>query len=124
MGYGQMAVGFIVAGVGMAMCFPTVASAVVSSVPPKEAGVAAGTNNALRQLGGVFGVAVVAAVFAANGSYATTQTFLDGFTPALWVAASLSLVGVTAALLSPAKAPTARPATPVPREAVALNTSQ
>jgi EmrB/QacA subfamily drug resistance transporter len=102
MGYGQMSLGFIVAGVGMAMCFPTVASTVVSSVPPNDVGVAAGTNNALRQLGGVFGVAVVAAVFAANGGYATTDTFLDGFTPALWVAASLSLAGVPAALLSPA----------------------
>jgi hypothetical protein len=108
----------------MAMCFPTVASAVVSSVPSKEAGVAAGTNNALRQLGGVVGVAVVAAVFAANDSYATTQTFLDGFTPALWVAASLSLLGVTAALLSPAKTHTARPATPIPTETVALNRPQ
>jgi EmrB/QacA subfamily drug resistance transporter len=124
MGYGQISLGFIVAGVGMAMCFPTVASAVVSSVPPKDTGVAAGTNNALRQLGGVFGVAVVAAVFAANGSYASTETFLDGFTPALWVAASLSLVGVVAALLSPAKVPTPRPATPVPEEAAALSPSQ
>jgi hypothetical protein len=72
----------------------------------------------------VFGVAVVAAVFAANGSYASTETFLDGFTPALWVAASLSLVGVVAALLSPAKVPTPRPATPVPEEAAALSPSQ
>jgi EmrB/QacA subfamily drug resistance transporter len=107
MSYGATVVGFVIAGVGMAICFPTVASTVVSSVPPKEAGVAAGTNNAMRQLGGVVGVAVVAAVFAANGSYASPQTFVDGFTPALWVAASLSVVGLVAALLAPGK--TARP---------------
>jgi hypothetical protein len=53
------------------MCFPTVANAVTGSVPPADAAVAAGTNNALNALGGVFGVAVLAAVFAAHGSYAT-----------------------------------------------------
>lgn len=103
MGFGLLSVALVVAGVGIAMCFPTVANAVMTSVPAEDAGVAAGTNNALRQLGGVFGVAVVAAVFASRGSYTSPQTFVDGFTPALWVAASLSAVGVPAALLSPRK---------------------
>jgi EmrB/QacA subfamily drug resistance transporter len=121
MRYGSTAVGFIIAGVGMAMCFPTVASAVVSSVPPKDVGVAAGSNIAMRQLGGVFGVAIVAAVFAANGGYASAQTFVDGFTPALWVAVSLSLAGLVVAILAPAKAVRPQPAAPPAAEAVALN---
>jgi EmrB/QacA subfamily drug resistance transporter len=121
MSYGSMVLGFVVAGVGMAMCFPTVASTVMGSVPPKEAGVAAGTNNAMRQLGGVFGVAIVAAVFAANGSFASPQTFVDGFTPALWVAASLSLVGLVAAILTPGKAVRPQPAAAPAPEAVAVN---
>jgi hypothetical protein len=44
-----------------------VANAVTSSVPPGDAGVAAGVDNALRELGGVFGVAVAAAVFTRFG---------------------------------------------------------
>jgi hypothetical protein len=50
-----------VAGIGISMCFPTVANAVTASVPPQDVGVAAGTNNALNALGGVFGVAAAVA---------------------------------------------------------------
>jgi hypothetical protein len=60
----------VVAGAGIAMCVPTTADAVVASVPLSDSGVA-GTNSALRELGGVFGVEILAAVFAANGSYAS-----------------------------------------------------
>ena len=54
-GYGTLVAPLIIAGVGVSMCFPTVANAVTSSVPPADVGVAAGTNNALNALGGVFG---------------------------------------------------------------------
>ena len=63
------------------MCFPTVANAVTGLVPPGDVGVAAGTNNALNALGGVFGVAILAAVFAAHGSYASPATFIQGSGP-------------------------------------------
>ena len=66
----------IVAGIGIAMRFPTVANAVTASVPDGDVGVAAGTNNALNALGGVFGVAILAAVFAARGSYASPAAFI------------------------------------------------
>src|SRR5712692_9141280 len=93
----------IIAGVGIAMCFPTVANAVTSSVPPDDVGVAAGTNNALNALGGVFGVAILAAVFAAHGSYASPATFIQGFRPAEWTAAAVAAAGVLAAVLAPPK---------------------
>jgi MFS family permease len=99
-GYAQLGVALTVAGVGTSLCFPTVANAVLGSVPPSEAGVASGTNSALRELGGVFGVAVLASVFAHNGGYGSPQSFADGFTPALWAALGLSAVGVIAAVLS------------------------
>jgi EmrB/QacA subfamily drug resistance transporter len=105
--YGTLVAPLVIAGVGIAMCFPAVANAVTGSVPPQEAGVAAGTNNALNALGGVFGVAVLAAVFAAHGSYATPGTFVAGFRPAEWTAAGLAAVGVVAAALAPGKAPAA-----------------
>jgi hypothetical protein len=46
--------------------------------------------------GGVFGIAILAAVFAVHGSY-------DGFRPAEWVAAAVAAVGVPIAALAPAK---------------------
>jgi EmrB/QacA subfamily drug resistance transporter len=102
--YGALVAPLVIAGVGIAMCFPTVANLVTGSVPPEDAGVAAGTNNALNALGGVFGVAVLAAVFAAHGSYATPGSFIAGFRPAEWTAAGLAAAGVVAAALAPGKA--------------------
>jgi EmrB/QacA subfamily drug resistance transporter len=101
--YLELGIALIVAGVGISMCFPTVASAVVSSVPLSEAGVASGANSAMRELGGVFGVAVLAAVFANQGGYETPQAFIDGFVPGIWVGAGLSVIGVVAALFAPGR---------------------
>jgi hypothetical protein len=92
-----------VAGIGISMVFPTVANAVMSSVPLAEAGVASGTNSALRELGGVFGIAVLASVFARQGVYGSSSVFVDGFTRALWVGAGFSTVGILAALLVPGR---------------------
>ena len=101
--YWQLGVALTVAGIGISMVFPTVANAVMSSVPLAEAGVASGTNSALRELGGVFGVAVLASVFARQGVYGSSRVFIDGFTHALWVGAGFSAVGVIAALLVPGR---------------------
>jgi hypothetical protein len=80
----------------------------VASVPPAEVGVASGTNSALRELGGVFGVAILAAVFTRQGVYGSSQTFVDGFVPALWVGAALSAMGIIAAVLTPRRPRVAR----------------
>jgi hypothetical protein len=87
-----------VAGVGTSLVFPTVSNEVVASVPPEEIGVASGTNSALRELGGVFGVAVLASVFARHGVYSSAASFLDGFRAALWVGTGFSAIGMLAAL--------------------------
>jgi len=96
-GFGTLVAPLAVAGVGVAMCFPTVAAAVVSSVPAEGAAVAAGTSSALRELGGVFGIAVLAAVFAAHGGYAGPEEFIAGFRPAMAVAAAVPVLGLVAA---------------------------
>jgi EmrB/QacA subfamily drug resistance transporter len=113
MGYAELGVALVVAGVGTSMCFPTVANAVLGSVPLQEAGVASGTNNALNQLGGVFGVAILAAVFTHQGGYGSPQVFIDGFAPALWIAAGISALGIAAALLAPGRLRRAQIATVV-----------
>jgi hypothetical protein len=57
----------------------------------------------MRELGGVFGIAVAVAVFAAAGSYASPAAFTDGFTPAILVAAGLSVAGAAAGLALPGR---------------------
>jgi len=98
-GYLQLGVALTVAGVGTSLCFPAVANAVMSSVPPTEVGVASGTNSTMRELGGVFGVAMLAAVFSHRGGYETAQAFIDGFKPALVLAAAFSVAGIVSGLL-------------------------
>jgi len=89
---------FVVAGAGMGLFFAPIANVVLSAVGPEEEGKASGANNAIRELGGVFGVAVLASVFASYGSYATGQSFVDGLVPAMRVGAVVVAVGALAAL--------------------------
>ena len=96
--YSALVVPFILSGVGMALYFAPVANVVLSSVRPEEEGQASGANNAIRELGGVFGVAVLASVFAHYGGYGTGQTFVDGLIPALYVGAGFVAAGAVAAL--------------------------
>jgi EmrB/QacA subfamily drug resistance transporter len=111
-GYLELGIALTIAGVGTSLCFPTVANAVMGSVPPQEAGVASGTNSSLRELGGVFGVAVLAAVFTRHGVYASPSAFVDGFQPALVVGAALTAVGIVAAVLAPGRSRPAVAAAP------------
>jgi EmrB/QacA subfamily drug resistance transporter len=95
---------FIVAGVGISFVFPTLANAAVGSVPLADSGVAAGANNTMRETGGLFGVAVLAVVFTANGSYASPAAFMHGVKFAILVAAMVALVAAIPALLGPSRA--------------------
>ncbi len=96
--YSELVVPFVLSGIGMAMYFAPVANVVLSSVRPEEEGQASGANNAIRELGGVFGVAVLASVFAHYGGYGTGTTFVDGLTPALYVGAAIVALGSLIAL--------------------------
>ncbi|NUS11874.1 MAG: MFS transporter [Streptomyces sp.] len=102
-GYGRVVGPLVVAGIGISMVFPTVANAVVGSVPVEDSGVAAGANNTVREAGGVFGVAVLVAVFAANGGYGSVGSFMGGFRAAEIVAAAAAAAGAAVALLAPNK---------------------
>jgi EmrB/QacA subfamily drug resistance transporter len=96
--YSHVVAPFVLSGIGMALYFAPVANVVLSSVKPEEEGQASGANNAIRELGGVFGVAVLASVFAHYGGYGTGQSFVDGLTPAIYVCAGLVAAGALAAL--------------------------
>jgi EmrB/QacA subfamily drug resistance transporter len=93
---------FVVSGVGMSLFFAPVANVVLSSVRRTEEGIASGANNAIRELGGVFGIAVLGVVFSARGGYASAASFVAGLTPALWAGAAGVVVAALAAMLIPA----------------------
>jgi EmrB/QacA subfamily drug resistance transporter len=92
---------FILSGIGMGMFFAPVANVVLSAVRPVEEGKASGANNAIREVGGVFGVAVLASLFSHYGSYESADTFSDGLVVATWVGAGVVAVGAVLALLIP-----------------------
>jgi hypothetical protein len=79
----------------------------MGSVAPEQMGIASGTNNALRELGGVFCVAVLATVFNRPGVYSSPDTFVAGFRSALWVAVAFSAAGIPLAALLRRPAPAA-----------------
>jgi EmrB/QacA subfamily drug resistance transporter len=101
--YSQMLAPFIVAGVGVSMAIPAAQNSVVGSISVEAVGKAAGANSMMRELGGVFGIAIAVAIFAAAGSYASVQAFADGFQPAILVAAGLALAGAIAGLALPGR---------------------
>ena len=95
--YWQLVAPFMVSGIGMAMFWAPVANVVLAAVRPEEEGQASGAQNAIRELGGVFGVAVLASVWSHYGSYSSGQAFVDGMLPALWIGAAVVLLGAVAA---------------------------
>jgi EmrB/QacA subfamily drug resistance transporter len=101
MTFGQVLPAFVMAGTGMALVFAPSASALLSVVTPAMAGKASGTNNAIREVGGVFGVAVLSTIFSQSGSLSSAKAFVDGVVPSLWVGASVVAVGAVVALLIP-----------------------
>jgi EmrB/QacA subfamily drug resistance transporter len=113
----------VMTGAGIAMAMPAAQKAVVGAVAPGEIGKASGTFTTMRWLGGVFGIAIVVAVFAAAGGYGSAQDFSDGFAPAMGIAAGLSLAGAIAGAALPGRhraadvlAPGSQPAPALGRE--------
>jgi EmrB/QacA subfamily drug resistance transporter len=104
--YRDLVVPFILSGVGMGMFFSPVANVVLGSVWPQEEGQASGANSAVREVGGVFGVAALAAIFAHVGGYQSGASFVDGMNSAVYVGSAAVAVGALAALFIPRRRPT------------------
>jgi EmrB/QacA subfamily drug resistance transporter len=101
MAYSQMIVPFVMAGAGMALVFAPSANAVLASVRTDQTGQASGANNAIREVGGVLGVAVLASVFTGSGGYSSPQAFVDGLLPAMWVGVAVLGAGALIVLAFP-----------------------
>ncbi|MHB1859769.1 MAG: DHA2 family efflux MFS transporter permease subunit [Solirubrobacteraceae bacterium] len=101
MPYAEMIGPFVLAGAGMALVFAPSANAVLSAVRDDQAGQASGATNAIREIGGVLGVAVLASIFTGAGGYGSPQAFVNGLTPALWVAVAVLGAGAVTVLALP-----------------------
>jgi MFS family permease len=101
--YATMIAPLVVAGVGVSMAMPAVQNAVLGSVNVVEMGKASGVFNMGRFLGGMFGIALLVAVFSASGATHSPVNFNTGFAAAMKVAAALSLLGAVAGLWLPAR---------------------
>ncbi len=92
----------VVSGIGMSLAFAPLSNLVLSTVRRKEEGKASGVNATVREVGGAFGVAVLASVFSAFGGYESGELFVDGMRAALWVGtAALALAAVAAVVIPP-----------------------
>jgi EmrB/QacA subfamily drug resistance transporter len=99
--YAALVPAFVVTGIGMSLFFAPVANMVLGSVRRDQEGIASGANNAIRELGGVFGIAVLGAVFSAQGSYASGDSFVSGMSSAVWVGAAAVAAAAAVALALP-----------------------
>jgi MFS family permease len=119
MAYSQMLAPFLLSGVGVSMAIPAAQNSVVGGIAMDAVGKAAGANSMMRELGGVFGIAITVAVFAAAGGYASPAAFIDGFGPAMGVGAALAIPGALAGLALPGR----RRAAAAPPAVLALDTT-
>jgi MFS family permease len=101
--YASLVIPFVLSGAGMGLFFAPVANVVLSSVRPQQEGQASGANNAIRELGGVLGIAVLASIFAHTGGYTSGAAFVAGAVPAVTVGAIVVAAGALAAAFVPAR---------------------
>ncbi|MGW5368227.1 DHA2 family efflux MFS transporter permease subunit [Streptomyces sp. NPDC004009] len=101
--YAAQLPGLVISGIGMALYFAPAANLVMSSVRPREQGIASGANNALREVGGALGIAIMSSIFSAQGGYASAQNFVDGLRPALVTGSAVVALAGLAALLVPGR---------------------
>ena len=106
--YATMVLPLIIAGVGVSMAMPAAQNAILSSVAVAEMGKASGVFNMGRFLGGMFGVALLVAVFGVYGGVDAPAHFGSGFAAAMMVAATLSLLAALVGAFLPVSRPVAQ----------------
>jgi EmrB/QacA subfamily drug resistance transporter len=99
--YASILPALVVGGIGTGLFWAPSASVVFGSVGPDDEGVASGANNSIRELGGVFGIAILTTIFSSHGSFASPDAFVDGLRPALYVGGVLVAIAAVAALALP-----------------------
>jgi EmrB/QacA subfamily drug resistance transporter len=90
---------FILGGLGMGLAFAPLSATIMKGLPAARQGDASGVYNTLRQLGGVFGIAVLGAIF--QGIVRVPSQFISGFHATLQVAAGFLILGTAASCFLP-----------------------
>jgi EmrB/QacA subfamily drug resistance transporter len=89
---------FLVGGLGMALTMTPTAAAATRAVPVHKSGVGSAVLNAMRQVGGSIGIALMGAIVAHEaGGRRSLEGFMAGFEQALLVAALFAFVGAIVA---------------------------
>ena len=112
-GFWDLAPGFVIGGLGMAITMTPTAAAATRAVPVEKSGVGSAVLNAMRQVGGSIGIALMGAILVQEaGGRVGVDAFIDGFERALLVGAIIAFVGslVSFALVRQEPAPDERPA--------------
>ncbi|NBM16035.1 MFS transporter [Streptomyces sp. GC420] len=120
-GYPSLIPALVLCGLGMTFYFAPTANMVMSAVDAGDRGMASGAINALRELGGVLGIAVLASVFSAQGDLTSADRFTDGMIPAVWTGVVLIAAGALAVLAAPRRHSGGRPAGAVPAVPASAN---
>jgi EmrB/QacA subfamily drug resistance transporter len=94
----ELDIALLIAGAGVSMALPTVPTAVLNAVAPRDLGKASGINYMMQRFGAVFAIAVASAVFAGYGHLGTPAGVTDGFKPALAACAVFALLAALSAL--------------------------
>jgi hypothetical protein len=97
-GYDAVWPAFLIIGIGYGITSTPMAAAVLGAVPPDRAGMASSTMNTARQIGGVFGIAILGSLLpgsSAASDYA--ERFTSGMHDGLIIAAICALAGATLA---------------------------
>jgi EmrB/QacA subfamily drug resistance transporter len=90
--------GFLVGGFGMAITMTPTVAAATRAVPVEKSGVGSAVLNAMRQVGGSVGIALMGAIVAAQASGRPgIEGFMAGFERALFVAALIAFAGAIVA---------------------------
>ncbi|MEO7273363.1 MAG: MFS transporter, partial [Vicinamibacterales bacterium] len=94
--YPDLVPGFILAGIGMGLTFAPSATAVLSDMAPDDHATASSTNATIREIGVALGIAVLVAVFQANGGSLTPDGYTEGLREAILTGAGVVAVGAIA----------------------------
>jgi EmrB/QacA subfamily drug resistance transporter len=103
-GWTALLPGFLLAGIGIGLANPAIASTAVGVVSYQRAGMASGFNNTCRQVGLATGIAALGAVFQhelatrALGGDGRHAAFVGALNEILWIGAAIALVGALAGL--------------------------
>ncbi|WP_168123042.1 MFS transporter [Paenibacillus sp. HB172176] len=89
----------MMAGAGMGLSFTPISHGILSSVPEEAEGEASGMSNAMRELGGVFGIAIGGLVFQSGAAVQSASDFGDHVVPALFAGAAMILVSLISVVI-------------------------